>query len=122
MCLSLRYWTGAPYRSKQEEFLRLTREDGIGVQMGIMYRTAIYDRALYEMTVIDSMNEWKVKNQTKLYNFDEYAKNDGLETEDLIRWFEPTFEKEIKAKSFSYFNPKLTQLTVAVIHFTKFRY
>ena len=31
-CLSVRQWTGAPYRSKQEELARLTREDGIGIQ------------------------------------------------------------------------------------------
>ena len=31
-CLSVRQWTGAPYRSKQKELARLTREDGIGIQ------------------------------------------------------------------------------------------
>lgn len=31
-CLSLRYWEGKPYRSKQVEFLRLTKDDGIGLQ------------------------------------------------------------------------------------------
>lgn len=30
--LSLRYWTGKPYCSKQEEFARLDKDSGIGVQ------------------------------------------------------------------------------------------
>ena len=32
-CLSVRMWSGKPYRSKQIEIARLTKEDGIGVQM-----------------------------------------------------------------------------------------
>ena len=32
-CLSVREWTGAPYRSKQKELARLTRLDGIGLQI-----------------------------------------------------------------------------------------
>ena len=31
-CLSVREWMGAPYRSKQREIARLTKEDGIGIQ------------------------------------------------------------------------------------------
>jgi len=31
-CLALRYWSGKPYRSKQVEFLRLTKDDGICIQ------------------------------------------------------------------------------------------
>lgn len=30
--LSLRYWTGKPYNSKQQEFARLDKNSGIGVQ------------------------------------------------------------------------------------------
>ena len=32
-CLSVRQWSGAPYRSKQVEIARLTCKDGIGLQM-----------------------------------------------------------------------------------------
>src|SRR5690554_4930802 len=38
-CLSLRYWSEKPYRSKQVEFARLTREDGIGLQKIHLSRT-----------------------------------------------------------------------------------
>lgn len=31
-CLCIRQWSGKPYRSKQVEIARLTREDGIGLQ------------------------------------------------------------------------------------------
>lgn len=32
-CLSVRQWSGAPYRSKQVEIARLACKDGIGLQM-----------------------------------------------------------------------------------------
>ena len=31
-CISLRYWIGKPYHSKQIEIVHLTKEDGIGIQ------------------------------------------------------------------------------------------
>lgn len=31
-CLSIREWTGKPYRSKQIEIARLTKDDGVGIQ------------------------------------------------------------------------------------------
>ena len=38
-CLSIRQWTGKPYRSKQVEIARLTKEDGVGIQrLGICER------------------------------------------------------------------------------------
>ena len=32
-CLSVRYWTGKPYRSSQKEVYNLTNTDGIGLEI-----------------------------------------------------------------------------------------
>ena len=37
-CLSIRQWEGAPYKSKQIEIARLTREDGVGLQSLHLYK------------------------------------------------------------------------------------
>ena len=37
-CISLRYWTGKPYHSKQTEIVKLTKEDGIGLQKAYIER------------------------------------------------------------------------------------
>ena len=42
-CLSLRYWQGLPYRSKQVEFLRLTKNDGIGLQRLTNFKNCVYN-------------------------------------------------------------------------------
>ena len=34
-CLSIRQWTGKPYRSKQVEIARLTKEEGVGIQRNL---------------------------------------------------------------------------------------
>ena len=70
-CLSIRQWTGKPYRSKQVEIVRLTKEDGVGIQrlefvngkLGLPRIGIVYQR----------------KN--------EIALNDGLSFEDWENWF-----------------------------------
>lgn len=69
--LSIRQWTGKPYRSKQVEIARLTADNGVGVQklefynntLGLCHIGIVYQRK-YEL-----------------------AHNDGLSFEDWEEWF-----------------------------------
>ena len=69
--LSIRQWTGKPYRSKQIEIAMLTAENGVGVQklefynntLGLCHIGIVYQRK-YEL-----------------------AHNDGLSFEDWEEWF-----------------------------------
>lgn len=67
--LSVRYWSGKPYKSKQVEFLRLST-DQVGFQK--LERTILG----YFIDDVDS------DITTALL-----AKNDGLSTADFIKWF-----------------------------------
>lgn len=67
--LSLRYWEGQPYRSKQDEFKQLTQDDGIGVQRAFV-RSA-------DSVIIESIH-W----QPELV-----ASNDGLTLSAFNNWF-----------------------------------
>lgn len=71
-CLSVRQWTGKPYRSKQVEIARLTREDGIGLQMLSFAPT-------YSLTT-PFVGKRRLKRET-------LAANDGLSTKDWENWF-----------------------------------
>ena len=72
-CLAIRQWTGTPYRGRQLEIARLTREDGIGLQrMSVIGCTTIHP--IY----IDGHS---VKVST-------LAHNDGLDETDWRNWFE----------------------------------
>lgn len=70
-CLSIRQWTGKPYRSKQVEIAKLTKKNGVGIQrlefvngkLGLPRIGIVYQR----------------KN--------EIAMNDGLSFEDWESWF-----------------------------------
>lgn len=87
--LSIRQWTGKPYRSKQVEIARLTTEDGVGIQ-------------LLELT--NDLSECIVGGRR--YSYVSVAKNDGLHPADWLDWFS------------CYDLSK----SMAIIHFTKFRY
>lgn len=67
-CLSVREWTGKPYRSPQVELFRLTADDGIGLQ---------------KFQVIDSV----FTIDDKPSNIVDIAKNDGLYPVTFINWF-----------------------------------
>jgi hypothetical protein len=104
-CLSLRYWSGKPYKSKQVEFLKLTKDDGIGMQPIV-----IDDNKDFLFVKPLSPNEKIMKghfsniNKPDPYLLNEIAKNDGLDVDDFEDWF------------------KGKQMIGAIIHFTKFRY
>lgn len=90
--LSVRQWTGTPYRSKQREIACLTDIDGIGIQK---LRSFDKDTAYF---VGNNGNVLPVPLQ-------ELANNDGLSLNEWKGWFENN-----------------AKLPLAIIHFTKFRY
>lgn len=67
--LSIRVWTGKPYRSKQREILRLSNKDGVGVQEATIHKNG--------RVVIDGVS----------YGLETIANNDGLSAGDFIEWF-----------------------------------
>jgi len=95
--LSLRYWTGSPYNSrkdgsKQKEFLKLTKDHGVGIQsVTLDFRTFV--------STVDGDGF----NQT----IDQIGRNDGFRSlRDFKDWFA---------------HYDLTK-PMAIIHFTHFRY
>lgn len=92
-CLSVRQWSGLPYRSKQVELMRLTREDGIGIQ-----KLRIYEHEPLPVVYAD--------RYTTPVDWQELANNDGLSLNDWREWF----------KDYDLSQP------MAIIHFTGFRY
>lgn len=96
--ISLRYWSGEPYRSKQIEFKRLGKNDGVGIERiniggkGFLYSTTFF---IWPKD-LDSRN---VKRELVI-------KNDGLSIDDFESWF----------KGKDLFEPP------ALIHLTPFRY
>lgn len=93
-CLSVREWMGAPYRSKQREIARLTKDDGIGLQQLTDIDTNAY--CFYPCVRIENRDIDKVL----------VATNDGLSLDDWRQWF----------KNYDHLKP------LAIIHFTNFRY
>lgn len=65
--LSIRYWGGMPYRSKQVEFCRLER---IGIE---------------KLERPD--NFFLAPIEGKMINWEDVAKNDGLSFDDFCEWF-----------------------------------
>lgn len=100
-CLSLRYWSGKPYRSKQAEIARLTKEDGIGIEM---LRIPSEEFMGYDFNVrIPYIPE---DGRINLISVNQLSRNDGLSFDDFKEWFR---------------DYDLTK-DLAIIHFTKFRY
>ena len=69
--LSVRYWTGKPYYSKQMEICKLTKADGIGLQ-----KLQYFRRSLFYPSVEGTPNECNT-----------IAANDGLSLDDWSNWF-----------------------------------
>jgi hypothetical protein len=90
--LSLRYWSGKPYRSPQVEFKQLTSVDGVGIQEIEFYREICTN------TLVDYFSE----------NYSKIAQNDGLGRGDYVDWF--------ASGKYDLSKP------MAIIQFTKFRY
>lgn len=99
-CLSLRYWEGKPYRSKQVEFLRFDRHEGIGLQkMNFINNDFVsVSNGFRELGICDEVS--------RVVSIDDIAKNDGLSLSDFNDWF----------KGYDWSEP------MAIIHFTRFRY
>jgi hypothetical protein len=74
--LSIRYWTGKPYNSKQEELLQLTKADGIGIQ-----KLEDPDNFVFA-EINEKENDWI-----------DIATNDGLSFKDFCDFF-PRRQKE----------------------------
>ena len=92
--LSIRYWSGKPYNSKQVEFCQLDKYSGIGVQKVEFFNELIMfprTHGQFGTTAIRPNN---------------LAENDGLLLEDFKEWF----RKYDLSKA------------MAIIHFTPFRY
>ncbi|MGP1549200.1 MAG: hypothetical protein ACTTI4_00665 [Prevotella fusca] len=68
--LSIRQWTGKPYRSKQVEIARLTAANGVGIQ---------------KLEIFDLMRPAKVDG--RLVDLMDLAHNDGLPFSDWYHWF-----------------------------------
>lgn len=70
-CLSVRYWEGKPYRSKQHEIVRLTKDDGIGIQKLRFEENSMFlPNVNYKPVAVGWL-----------------ADNDGLSLEDWKAWF-----------------------------------
>lgn len=92
--LSLRFWEGLPYRSKQVEFLRRYE---LGIQKIEIDNTA----GMVIMTI----------DGNEFYDEPTLCKNDGLSEDDFLNWF---FPKPVKG---------IEIFTGAVIHFNpEFKY
>lgn len=68
--LSVREWTGLPYRSKQREIALLGKDDGIGLQL---------------LLLTDLMRPGKIEGN--LIDLPAIAENDGLSFYDWFYWF-----------------------------------
>lgn len=93
--LSIRYWSGKPYNSKQVEICQLDKDSGIGIQKLI----TLYDSFVLIGKKENEYDSFSIKK-------DLLAKNDGLSLEDFKEWF----------RKYDLSNP------MAIIHFTSFRY
>jgi hypothetical protein len=92
--ISLRYWSGKPYNSKQVEICQLDKGSGCGVQ---------------ELSFLNSNFSDPIVLQSKHnphLTRDMLAINDGLSLDDFKEWF----------KGYDLSKP------MAIIHFTNFRY
>lgn len=96
--LSIREWEGMPYRSKQVEIMKVTKDSGCGVQRISMHKPNA------------SQICWNIDDRRTIQQLDEVAKNDGLLLEDFRVWF---FPKQTDEEAF---------FVGAIIHFTDFRY
>jgi hypothetical protein len=73
--LSIRQWTGKPYRSKQNEIFQLYK---LGIEHISMK--------------LKGKESYLIENQDPPYFLFEIAKKDGLEYHDFLQWFFPGFK------------------------------
>lgn len=70
--MSVRQWTGNPYRSKQVEIASLTADDGVGIQ---------------KLSFSREMLSFEIDDKGFAIPESLLAENDGLSLEDWIDWF-----------------------------------
>ena len=104
-CLSIRYWIGKPYHSKQFEICKLTKEDGIGLQHAYIESVQYIGRNDMKLSLRVVRDYWQTEDQ--IVDGETMAKNDGLSS--LRDWL-------------PFFNGHNISNPLAIIHFTKFRY
>lgn len=104
-CLSVRQWTGLPYRSKQLEIARLTKDDGISLQR-LDFTTDRDGNVLALFKISDAIQHLGKIHLPAFPTYTNLANNDGLSLADWREWFK---------------NYDLTK-PLAVIQFTKFKY
>lgn len=92
--LELYYWDGKPYKSKTITVCQLGKDDGIGIQYLDFLNGNFSDPVAFDC----EKNVYITREQL--------AKNDGLSLEDFTAWFKGYDLSE----------------TMAIIHFTPFRY
>lgn len=98
--LSIRQWSGKPYRSKQVVIANLTKNEGVGIQPLKITR---FIEKLGNKEYVAISVDGDIKNTLTL---EEIAHNDGLSFEDWAAWFKDAD----------------TSQDMAIIHFTSFRY
>lgn len=100
--LSLRYWSGKPYRSKQVEFLQLDKDSGVGVQNLVFGYSSPFLISDINLPIVLKSDEYSFVE----LEIDTIATNDGLSLEDFKEWL----------KKYDLSEP------MAIIQLTKFRY
>lgn len=108
--LSVRYWSGKPYNSKQLRIVEFDKDSGVGVQ-----ELKLTDHGNFIYGRVNGPNE-KPHIHSDCVDFEnmrhdlnlisKLAQNEGLSYEDLKEWF----------RKYDLSKP------MAIIHFTKFRY
>lgn len=104
-CLSVRQWTGLPYRSKQLEIARLTKDDGISLQR-LDFTTDRDGNVLALFKISDAIQHLGKIHLPTFPTYTNLANNDGLSLADWREWF----------KGYDLTKP------LAIIQFTKFKY
>jgi hypothetical protein len=76
--LSLRYWSGKPYNSKQVEFAQLDKDSGVGIQKANLFLLT--------------------------HKYENVHRNDGLSEDDFLEWFKKTpFDQKLAIIHFTNF-------------------
>jgi hypothetical protein len=94
--LSVRYWSGKPYRSKQIEHFVFDKNDNIGLEK-IEFDTDADNIPSLKYPIINNFSQPHIQL---------ISENDGLSLQDFKEWF----------KNYDLIEP------MAIIHFTSFRY
>jgi len=97
--LSIRYWSGKPYNSKQVEICQLDENSGIGIENLHAPNWHLEKNRINELCIWGENIGMHIQTEV-------LAKNDGLSIDDFEEWF----------KKYNLSEP------MAIIHFTKFRY